>query len=64
MAVKSSTFGGVYLSGKSAEKFARQVKYGRPKEAALDSFRRGQSMADEFTATGKVIIRTKRTTSR
>jgi len=56
MSVKTSTFGGVRLSGEEAEKFARQVKYGRPKQAAQESVRRGVVMLDEFEKTGQVIV--------
>lgn len=63
MSVKTSTFGGVRLSGKEAEKFTRQVKYGRPKKAAVESARRGKAMLSEFERTGQVIVHARKTKS-
>lgn len=60
MAVKSTVFGGVILSGKESEKFQRQVTYGRPKKAASISARKGDRMRAEFEKTGCVIIRARK----
>ena len=45
------------MSGEEAEKFSRQVKYGRPKKAAVESAKRGKVMLKEFSTTGRVIIK-------
>jgi hypothetical protein len=52
MSVHSSTFGGVRLSAEDAKKFKDQVTYGRPKQAAVQSFVRGKKLADEFVKQG------------
>lgn len=57
MAVKSTVFGSVTLSGKEAEKFRRQVTYGRPKKAAIESAKKGDKMHAEFERTGRVVVR-------
>lgn len=56
MSVKSSTFGGVRLSGEEAEKFRRQVAYGKPKAAAHTAAERGRIMLKEFNTQGYVRI--------
>ena len=48
MAVKSSSFGRVILTGEDARKFERQVTYGKPKAAAKESLSRGVAMAEAF----------------
>jgi len=60
MSVKTSTFGGVRLSGEEADKFVKQVTYGRPKQAAQDAAARGNKMVSEYTATGHVTIRARK----
>ncbi len=60
MAVKSTVFGGVTLSGKEAEKFRHQVTYGRPKKAAIESAKKGDKMRIEFEKTGRVIVRARK----
>lgn len=60
MAVKSTVFGGVVLSGKEAEKFRRQVTYGRPKKAASVSAKKGDRLRAEFEKTGRVVLRARR----
>ncbi len=57
MAVKSTVFGGVVLSGKEAETFRRQVTYGRPKKAAIASAEKGDRLRAEFEKTGRVVLR-------
>lgn len=56
MAVHSDTFGGLHLTGEDAEKFRRQVRYGRPSEAAKASVKRAREMAAEMTRNGFVRI--------
>ncbi len=61
MAVKSTVFGGVVLSGQEAETFRRQVTYGRPKKAAIESARKGDRLGTEFEKTGQVVVRARNT---
>jgi hypothetical protein len=56
MAVKSTVFGGVVLSGQEAETFRRQVTYGRPKKAAVESARKGDRLRAEFEKSGRVVV--------
>jgi len=56
MAIKTSTFGGVHLTGEDAEKFRRQVKYGRPKKAAKEALERGRILLQEFDEKGYVTL--------
>jgi len=56
MSVKSSTFGGVYLTGVEAAKFRRQVFYGRPKKAASESLKKGRILLEEFNDKGYVTL--------
>jgi len=57
MAVKSTVFGGAHLSGSEAEKFQNQVKYGRPKQAAKETVKRGKRLRDALKAHGSVVLR-------
>ena len=56
MAIKTSTFGGVHLTGEDAEKFRRQVKSGRPKTAAKEALERGRILLQEFDEKGYVTL--------
>lgn len=56
MSIKSSAFGGVTLTGEDAKKFMNQVKYGRPKQAAIDSAKRGSALLNEMQKTGSVRV--------
>jgi len=46
--IKSDSFGRVVLTGVDAEKFRSQVKFGRPKKAAVQSMERGLKLLREF----------------
>jgi hypothetical protein len=59
MSIVSNAFGRVTLTDKDAEKFTRQMNYGRPKVAAVENVRRGLEMSKTFTETGFVKITTK-----
>ncbi len=59
MSIKSTTFGGVQLSGDEADTFRRQVSFGRPKQAAKESVERGKKMLNEFNSNGLVRIKLK-----
>lgn len=48
MAIQSSAFGSVTLTREDAEKFQRQVTYGRPKTVAVDAVKRGVDIAQQF----------------
>jgi len=56
MSVHSTMFGSVRLSGDDAQKFVRQVEKGRPKVEAVDSAKRGRSLAEEYAETGKATL--------
>ncbi len=61
MSVKSTTFGGVRLSGEDAKKFIHQVTHGRPKQAARDAYDRGKPLVSEYNGKGYATIRAKNT---
>ncbi len=56
MSVKTSTFGGVELTGQDASKFVRQFTYGRPKKEAVESAKRGKSLLKQYRNSGVVKI--------
>ena len=55
MAIYSNPFGGVRLTGEDAEKFLRQVRYGRPNAAAKATAARAKIMGEKFRKHGGVI---------
>lgn len=57
MSVKSSAFGTTKLSGKEAAKFRNQITYGRPTQAARDSYARGKDAAREFAEKGFAVLK-------
>jgi hypothetical protein len=61
MSIKSSTFGGVHLSGEDAEQFLKQLRDEKPKQAAIDSFHRGQKLVKECHEKGYVTFYPKNT---
>lgn len=54
MAIHSSTFGRVTLTDDDARKFEKQVRYGKPKAAAIESVRRGVTAVREYQEKGSV----------
>ena len=56
MAIKSHAFGRVTLTKEDAEKFARQVKFGRPNAAAKSTVKRGLAMNKKFKSGEKLVI--------
>lgn len=54
MSIKSTAFGGVTLTGNDAKKFLNQVRYGRPKSAAMDTARRGSAMLSTIQQSGSL----------
>lgn len=44
------------LTGECARKFERQVRYGRPKKAAIAAVRRGVALACELAAHGRIRL--------
>jgi len=56
MAVHTTVFGGVRLSGEDAKKFSNQITYGRPKKAAASALARGGKLLKEFDKKGFVTI--------
>lgn len=57
MSVKTSTFGAVRLTDEEARKFRDQITYGRPKQAAVDSYARGKSAASEYAKQGYATLK-------
>ena len=57
MAINSTIFGRVSLTGADADKFVNQVSYGRPKAAAHDTAKRGIEMSREYQKTGKLVLK-------
>ncbi len=56
MGVKTSVFGSVTLTNEEAEKFVRQVKYGRPKKNAAKLLREGRTLLKKFEEQGDVML--------
>lgn len=52
MSIQSHAFGRTILSGADADKFHRQVQYGRPKDAAVKAVQRGTVLARELRTEG------------
>jgi hypothetical protein len=48
MAIRSDLFGSVHLTEKDAEKFVRQVTYGRPNDAAKQALARGDELLNRY----------------
>jgi hypothetical protein len=60
MGIKSNAFGRVTLTDDDAKKFRNQVSYGKPKQAAAESVKRGVQMVQTFQENkGKVTVRLK-----
>ena len=56
MAIKSTPFGRVTLTGDDAKEFAKQILHSEPNQAAIDAVREGSEMVKEFRRTGKVTF--------
>lgn len=56
MAIKSTPFGSVRLSGEDADAFIRQFLHGRAKPEAVFNWRQGKKLADAFKRDGVVKI--------
>lgn len=56
MAIKSTPFGPVVLSGEDASAFMRQCLHGRPKPEAIINVRKGQKLAAAFKRDGIVRL--------
>lgn len=52
MAIDYNAFGRVTLSGADAEKFNKQVTYGKPKKAAVEAAKRGRELAIKLNEAG------------
>jgi hypothetical protein len=55
MGIKSHAFGRVTLTGRDAKKFRNQVLYGKPKEAAVKSVKRGVVLSRQLQDTGRIV---------
>ena len=61
MAIESNSFGRVTLTGGDARKFLNQVTFGKPKQAATDSVKRGVEMSRAMRDNGgKLTVTLKR----
>lgn len=60
MSIMSHAFGRVTLTDEDAKKFKNQVRYGKPKAAAVEGVKRGVALAHEFEKDGKVRFSVKR----
>ena len=60
MAIKSNAFGRVTLTKEDAAKFERQIKYGRPSQAARAAMARGRAMNADFKNSKPVTVSIKR----
>jgi len=54
MSIRSHAFGRVTLTGQDAKKFRDQVRYGRPKPAAVASVKRGMKLSRSLVKKGSV----------
>jgi len=59
VSVKTSILGTIHLSGADAEKFRKQVTYGRPKNAANVALSKGMRLLNEFDAKGYAVVKHK-----
>jgi hypothetical protein len=64
MAIVSHAFGSVTLTDKDAEKFERQVRYGKPKAAAIEGVKRGVDLSRKFNTNGKLTFTLKASSGR
>ena len=56
MSIQSHAFGRVTLTDGDADKFTRQVRYGKPKAAAVEGVRQGVSLTRDLQKDGAVRI--------
>lgn len=57
MAIMSNAFGRVTLTGNDAKKFKKQVTYGRPSKAAIETAKRGAILSRDLKANGKLTFK-------
>jgi len=60
MSVRTTVFGAVRLSGEDAQKFKKQVKYGRSNRAARDTLERGSKLLSVYQKHGCVTVRARK----
>ena len=56
MAIRSTPFTGVVISGSDIAKFEKQIKKAAPTKAAKDTFAKGKRMAAEYAEKGYVAL--------
>ncbi len=56
MAIRSSPFTGVVISGNDIAKFEKQVEKTAPSKAAKNTFVQGQRLAEEYSKNGFVRV--------
>jgi hypothetical protein len=59
MAIRSNAFGRTVLTDQDAKKFKSQATYGRPKEAAKESAKRGSKLLGQMKRHGSVTVKSK-----
>lgn len=64
MAITSHAFGQVKLTDRDADKFFKQVTYGKPKAAAKESVKSGSQMYRDYQKSGGLKIKVKVPTGR
>ncbi len=57
MAVHSSVFGGIELTGEDAKVFRQKVEESKPNECATKAYQEGQEMVREFKEHGFVRVK-------
>lgn len=56
MSIHSDAFGRVTLTNDDARKFEKQIRYGRPNQAAKDAVKKGSDAVKEYQRNGVVRI--------
>ena len=60
MAIRSTPFTGVVISGSDIKKFEKQIEKTAPTKAAKETFSAGKRMAAEYAAKGYVALEAKK----
>jgi hypothetical protein len=60
MAIRSTPFSGVVISGSDIAKFEKQIKKTAPTKAAKVTFAEGKRLAAEYAEKGYVALRAKK----
>lgn len=60
MAIKTSTFGGIHLSGKDADRFIQHMREDGPNLLAKKAFTKGMKLVKEFKEKGYATLQLKK----